>query len=157
MENLKNWRRICGTLPLICETTLAASFKEDCKIKIRLQAENDDGSRLGTYLKVNPKLIPPTQDLCIFEKEQITISRYRCGSHNLIIETGRMCNPKIPREDRMCDCNTDVQTLYHCLFNFPLLEELYNDFTFTSIEEAMNLQNIATFFTKMEKILKISS
>ena len=85
------------------------------------------------------------------------MSKCPCILHDLRIESGRICNPIIPREERLCSCNTAVQSLQHCLFECPLLEHLYGEYQYVSIEEAMKADNIAIFLSKIEKVLKIST
>ena len=138
-----------------CQGKLAASFFEQYKKKI-IEAEIDNNSKLGVYYKINPNLTPPQQEIYQLETERIITTRYRCGSHNLKIESGRMCNPPIPREDRVCACLTGIQTLEHCLFYCPLMVNLYEDYHFKSMEEAMRSERIASFLTKMEKYLHVS-
>ena len=125
-------------------------------MKIRQKAGKDENSRCGAYLLVNPQLYPPKQRQNIFEVERIAISRYRSGSHSLRIETGRMSNPLVPREERICRCNTGIQTLHHVLFECPLLAELHEEYAFTSIEQAFNDEEIAQFLMKMERTLGIN-
>ena len=89
--------------------------------KITSDAALDNDSKLGSYLQVNHDLSTPRYN-GIFKFERVCVTRYRTGSHNLKIETGRR-NPYIPREYRLCPCNTDIQTLKHCLLYCPLLAE----------------------------------
>ena len=67
--------------------------------------------KLGTYLQINPKLEAPLYSDAMFELERILISRYRTGSHNLRIETGRQRCPITRREERLCSCDKDVLLL----------------------------------------------
>ena len=143
--------------PLNAQNVLRQKFLSDCAEKIRHGAENDAESRLGVYLQVNPRLEPPNHCPYILEFERIILSRYRSGSHSLRIETGRLANPTIPREDRLCSCLMGVQSLKHCMFECPLLQELRNEYVFTSIEEAFKINDIVNFFMKMGKILNITS
>ena len=131
--------------------------RNEWETRIRQKAGDDDQSRCGVYLLVNPNLTIPTQTTNTLETERILTSRYRCGSHNLRIETGRMGNPFIPREERRCPCNTGVQSLHHVLFECPTLVHLHEEFNFTSIGEALNRGDIAMFLLKMERLLGISS
>ena len=110
-------------------------------------------SRLGVYLNVNPNLISPIQRSDILEFERVLVTRYRCGSHNLKIESGRLCNPKIPREERICSCNTNIQTLRHCLFECPLLHEIHQEYEYTSVEEAFSSPDIIDLLMKIENLL----
>ena len=91
----------------------------------------------------------------LFETDRVIISRYRSGSHNLNIEKGRMCNPKIPREERLCLCNNEIQTLEHCLPRCAILQDLRDQYNFSSVSTAFDNPNIARFLLQMEKKLKI--
>ena len=91
----------------------------------------------------------------MFELDRITISRYRSGSHNLKIESGRFCTPKIEREYRTCVCNSGIQTLRHCLLSCPLLIDLRDKYDITSVEQAMSNPATAKFLIEMENELKI--
>ena len=112
---------------------------------------SDKDSRLGTYLEINPDLVKPRYH-GLFEFERVCITRYRTGAHNLRIETGRMNTPVVPREDRLCICNNDIQTLRHVLLICPLIAELRQKYNIETIEEAISNAN---FLIEMEKILKI--
>ena len=124
---------------------LTERFRNGWEASIRLKAGTDEQSRCGVYLRVNPNLTPPKESNNILEWERILTSRYRCGSHDLRIETGRMANPTIPRDERLCSCNTGVQSLHHVLFDCPLIEDLREEYQFTSIEEAMNRGDLTQF------------
>ena len=90
-----------------------------------------------------------------YEPNRVIISRYRSGSHNLYIDTGRMSNPAIPRDERLCTCDTEIQTVEQCLLRCPLLQELYDDQNnFSSVNAAFERPNIAKFLLQMGKILK---
>ena len=66
-----------------------------------------------------------------------------------------MCNPVIPREDRLCQCGNEIQSLKHCLTNCPLLEDTYERYNMTSVVEAFNNPMIVTILLEIEKIFKI--
>ena len=56
-------------------------------------AENHDiDSKLGAYYLINPNL-EATNYADIFELDRVVLTRYRTGSHNLRIGTGRMMLP----------------------------------------------------------------
>ncbi len=99
---------------------------------------------------VNPSLKPPSIK-ATFEIERIMLTRYRTGNHNLLIERGRFKYPKIPREDRLCLCNTDIQTLEHCVCNCPKLDEARMCIVSTSLAECLQHENIYQFLLTMEK------
>ena len=106
-------------------------------------------------MQVNPSLTPPTQRSDLLEFERVLLTRYRCGSHNLQIEVGRMCNPKILRENRLCKCSNGVQSLHHCLFDCALLREVHDEFAYSSIEEAFNSLEIVKMLMKIGKVLGV--
>ena len=137
-----------------CEESLNQSFRDACMTKIRQKAEEDENSRFGAYLLVNPQLEHPAHNYKYNpEFERVLITRYRSGSHNLKIESGRLCNPTIPRDERLCMCNGDVQTLHHCLFDCPLLAEVRAEFDYESIEDALNSPDAAKILIKLEKVV----
>ena len=118
--------------------------------KFRLTARNDIDSKLGTYFALNPLLVEPRY-VGVFEFERICMTRYRTGSHNLRIETGRMCNPIVPREERFCNCSNDVQTLRHVILRCPITE-LRQKYNITSFETALSNPKI---LIEVENVLKI--
>ena len=82
-------------------------------------ARNDDDSRLGCYLQVNQTLSKPAyHTLLLLETDRLLLSRFRCGSHSLLIEIGRFNN--LPQNERRCSCNIGVQTVLHCFKDCPL-------------------------------------
>ena len=68
-----------------------------------------------------------------------------------------MNNPPIPREERLCCCNTGVQSLHHVLLDCPMLADLHNEYRYTSIEEAFTRDDITQFLMKMERKLGIKT
>ena len=152
-DNLRQQFQTPGEL----EKQLTARYLNGWQTSIRQKAGDDEQSRCGVYLLVNPGLTPPKQKNNILERERILMSRYRCGSHNLRIETGRLSNPFVPRNERYCSCNNGVQSLNHILFECPLLEDLHQEYNFRSITEALDRDDIASFLLKMERTLGINS
>ena len=118
--------------------------------KIHRIYNDDAGSRLGTYLSINPDLSKPVYGH-ILEFRRKCISRYRTGSHNLKIETGRQ-NPRIAREERLCLCFTSIQTIKHCLLECPLLNETRELYNITDIQNGiLNVE----YLKEMERILGV--
>ena len=114
-KNLHNLHKT----PTNCQKNLSDTFCNEIQSKIRTKATANTDFKLGAYLKVNPAL-KGKECRFLYEPDRVIISRYRTGSHNLSIETGRMSNPIIPRDERLCTCDTEIQTLEHCLLRCPL-------------------------------------
>ena len=96
IEYYENLRRDYET-PKNCQTVLVKNFHDTLQQKVRGAATADKDSKLGAYFDVNPNFVNPNIKNC-FELGRITMSRYRSGSHNLKIESGRFCVPKLNRE-----------------------------------------------------------
>ena len=145
--------------PTNCEKLLRTEFREEILEKIRTANVNDSDSKLGAYLQVNPELISPVCDVNAFEIERIHITRFRCGSHNLRIETGRFATPKIPRESRICLCGNHIQTLQHILMECDTVKnsENYDKFrnNFQSVNEFFKWKDLHEYMILISKLLKI--
>ena len=74
--------------------------------------EIDVDSKLCTYLQVNPFLETPVGSDDVFENERIHTTRFRTGSRNLLIETGKFF-PGMSRKMRIWSCG--VPSLRHVL------------------------------------------
>lgn len=131
--------------------------KNNFMIQWQLKFNNsiDEDSKLATYKSINPQLKPPKYDANYNELDRITITRYRTGSHSLAIERGRWVKPKLLRENRICICGNNVQTIKHCLLECSLLNNIRHYIDTSNIENAITSQNINVFLNKMEIILKI--
>ena len=81
----------------------------------------DKDSKLSTYKSVNPELTSYVKNILIIEYERKLITRYRCGAHNLWIETWKW--ERIDREHRLCICNQCVQTLLHGITECPFMQQ----------------------------------
>ena len=71
-----------------CKQKIEQDFRTKFEEKIREKSNSDIDSRLGSYLQMNPSLQKPIYENMI-EFERVVTTRYRTGSHNLKIETGR--------------------------------------------------------------------
>ena len=118
---------------------------------IRNSNEIDEDSRLGTYFQVNPNFCKPLYDKDILEFQRVCITRYRTGSHNLMIEKGRM-NSAIERNDRHCKCNTGLQTIKHVLLLCPMLHDIRHKYRINDIPSGIYSVD---FLLEMERILEI--
>jgi hypothetical protein len=64
--------------------------------------------------------------LNIPEYKRVVVSRFRLIAHNLRIETGRWS--RIPPEDRMCQCQTGVQSEKHVIEECPLVSHIWEKY-----------------------------
>ena len=115
---------------------------------------NDEDSKLGSYLTINPNFQTPTFRNNLLEFERVTITRLRSGSHNLQIEKGRHRYPITQREQRLCKCGTAAQTVRHFLMECPLLQHLRNE-QYNSVHEFIKSGNIIYYIINGAKILHI--
>ncbi len=132
-----------------CANLLNNNFKSTYESKTREVAESDSDSHLGTYLAINPSLSKPSYDNKL-EFQRVIVTRYRTGSHNLRIESGRMLH--IPREERLCKCDRDVQTVEHVLLHCHLLDGIREKYNVVDIENGIS--NV-DYLMEMEHILGI--
>lgn len=139
--------------PDSCEESIEKEFLKSYQDKIKSQHRNDNDSKLGTYLRVNPNLesyVPNPQTIMEFERELVT--RFRTGSHSLAIETGRYSN--IPRENRLCSCGLDVQTVWHIFKDCPTTRTIVPK-DYGDLKEAFEDDNLHSTLFAMAKKLKI--
>ena len=125
------------------------NFKSSFERKIQGAAGGDGDSRLGTYLLVNPTLVKPVY-VEKMEFQRVCITRYRTGSHNLKIESGR--TPHIPRDERYCSCNTGLQTIKHVLLECPLLVDLRERYNIVDVENGVMNE---CYWLEMERVLGV--
>ena len=85
------------------------------------------------------------------EFQRTSITRYRTGSHNLAIEKGRMFGG-MERDERLCLCNREIQTVKHVLLNCPLLNQLRTQYGIENVENGVMNDG---FLTEMERVLGI--
>ena len=138
------------TDPRTCEKTMKETIRANRNQKIEESFRLDENSKLGTYFQVNPSL-----EKSIFndkaEFQRICVTRYRTGSHNLAIEKGRMVGG-MTRDERLCSCNLDTQTIKHVLLHCPLLNELRDQHGIQTVEEGVMND---CFLTEMERVYGI--
>ena len=128
--------------PLDCFNYYKAEFENSCRNAFN--QITDLNSPLGVYKTINITLNKPCFDT--FEPDRILISKYRSGSHNLLIEKGRWS--RIPRHERICNkCDSqEVQNLYHVLYRCESTRSIHTNHY--SINDFFNSPDCA-------KILKI--
>ena len=126
--------------PELWEKSIERELLNSFKDRMKSQLDNDMDSKLGTYLRVNPNLksyVPNPQT--IMESERELVTRFRTGSHSLAIETGRYSN--IPRENRLCSCGLDVQTVWHIFKNCPITRTIAPK-DYNNVKEALDDDNL---------------
>ena len=115
---LKIWK-LCETKRtkgyIFLSQLLNPSIQQDLSVGEKFRTQNT--SKALTYQSINPELTVHkayTSQEYIDERERLSFTRFRLGSHHLKIETGRWA--RIEREDRVCDCGGGVQDEQHVLF-----------------------------------------
>lgn len=107
------------------------------------QEKLDNSPKLEFYRKIKsnytPELFLDELYNCNAKRDLL---RFRTSNHSLSIETGRYCNPKIPRTERLCQhCElNEVEDENHLLFNCSL----YSDIRCTFFEKLANVFHITT-------------
>ena len=138
---------------------MKAEFSNKWKDKINKAHSDDPLSKLGTYADINSNFKPVVFKPTLFELDRILITRYRTGSNNLLIETGRFSNPRIPRESRICRCGNGVQTLKHVIMDCTIVLQsarVYGlEHNFDHLNEFFNWSKCQDFLIRMTKALKI--
>ena len=132
-----------------CGNVLKEEYKRKHNQAIHNAFQIDQHSRLGTYLQVNPSLMSPTYNNTP-EFHRVCVTRYRTGSNNLMIEKGRMFGSA--REDRLCKCGMDIQSLRHVLLDCHLLNDIRDKYTIVDVENGVMKE---CFLLEMEAILDI--
>ena len=133
-----------------CNDTLQETFKHKFSTNIREAATADGDSRLGTYFTINPTLSKP-EYVNKHEFQRVVITRYRTGSHNLRVEKDRRL-PHSLREDRLCTCNTGIQTISHVLLHCPMLNGIREKYGVADMQNGVLCDD---FLLEMECILNI--
>ena len=137
-----------------CEMSCESVFRTEWHTSIHLESANDPDSRAGYYLRVNPELksyVPRPQT--IMECERILTTRFRTGSHSLAIELGRMNG--VSRENRLCKCNSNVQTVWHIFNDCPLTRHVTGKI-YSNISEVLNDAIFPKSILKIASILKFT-
>ena len=140
--------------PVSCLNMCRNVYFEKWKCKLMSEAEKDKDSRLGTYLRINPLLekhVSLDQDL--MEIERILVTRFRTGSHSLAIELGRYS--ATARENRLCLCRTNVQTVWHVFMECPITIGI-NHRNYRDIKEIFDDEIIHKKLLLISKALKLT-
>ena len=139
--------------PEKCMKSLKEEFLKSWKTSITNAQTNDANSPLGAYLTINPLLCTPDISENLLEYERIIITKLRTGTHNLLVETGRYKNPRVPREERICRCNTGIQTVEYVLLKCPLLQHVRRD-DLQTVSDFMESDYLLTFVICAAGLLK---
>ena len=108
----------------------------------------------GTYHQVNPTLSAPDYiNKIMFETDRLMLTRFRCGSHSLFIETGRYSN--VPRDRRLCSCGRGTQTVLHCFNDCTNTQHLLHGRIYTNLNEVFSDENVCVLLHKICKELKV--
>ena len=89
----------------------------------------------------------------MFETDRLLLTRFRCGSHSLLIEKGRYS--KIPRDERLCSCRRGVQTIIHCFNDCPSTRHILQGKVYATLTDVFADENICVLLHKVCKELKI--
>ena len=140
-----------------CENSLRLEHRRKLVTSIKAAHDTDADSKLGTYFQVNPSLMTPIYNEHTFEIERIHITRFRTGSHNLLIETGRFI-PGMSREMRICPCGNGVQSIRHVFMECNIVNSMENRElfanTFTTVEEFFKWPILYNYILSISKALK---
>ena len=125
---MKHYKSLDGKFntPDECYKFYVNQYKAKIFTKIQEKHHNDIDSLLGTYKSISPTLTKPSIHDGIYcnEKDRKIITRYRAGSHDLKIQTGRLVHND--RHTRICSCGNNVQTVHHVIFDCPLTANVRN-------------------------------
>ena len=145
-QNLENYHMS----PTQCLENHKQMFSEKWKSNY---AAYDIDSKLGTYLQINPSLAAPSYMFkSCFETDRLLLTRFRYGSHSLLIEKGRFMN--VPRCDRLCQCGNGIQNILHCFsvcsLTLPTLEKRY-----TNLKDIFEDEDMCDLLHRVCKKLKL--
>ena len=115
----------------------------------------DPNGKLGTYARINPQIDTPTMYSAsqpLFEPDRMLLTRFRTGSHNLQIETGRWT--RVPRDQRFCTCGHHIQSLDHVIHSCTLLAH-HRVNTFTDLNAFFAHQEAVIFLHELTSTLKL--
>ena len=122
--------------------------------KIQDKHNYDVDSILGTYKRINTNLVEPAfiKNICCHENERIIITKFRTGSHDLKIQSGRLS--RTDRTERKCTCGNDIQTLKHMLFDCPIIANvrLVHNITERTLETFFSSTNYERMATVLNAI-----
>ena len=118
-----------------------ATYTKEYQLSIRQKVRTSQSTKRKEYYTLNPELKESTiyRNPNIPEYHRISFTRIRLSSHHLKIETGRWS--RIPRENRLCQCNEGIQSEEHVLLKCKFTENLR-----VNSDEINNCTNIKDLF-----------
>ena len=93
-----------------CIATLSRGFKEQWHHAINDPTTTKN--RLYSTIKISFQMEPYLRQIQNV-KHRVALTRLRCSSHHLAIETGRWRKPPVPTEERRCQLCRIVEDEYH--------------------------------------------
>ena len=94
--------------------------------------------------------------MCRFYRQGQTLkeilTRFRTGSHSLAVEIGRYSN--ISRENRLCSCGNEVQTVWHIMAECRETRDIVNK-TYNSLKEVFEDDNLHNVLLSVTRKLKV--
>ena len=119
---------------------LKSQLMNEVRLKIKdLASDIDNHYKYRIYMEMNPDLVKPP----VLNRSDVIgkcITKFRAGSHNLRIETGRWS--RTPRDDRLCTNCNELGDEYHAVYDCNLIHRSdCNDFppTLSSIWDDPNV------------------
>ena len=112
---------------------LQPSMQQETSVVEKFRIKNTSKAR--TYRTINPNMTVHkayTSQEYIDERERLSFTRFRLGSHHLKIETGRWA--RIEAENRVCNCGGGIQDEHHVLFTCQKTESERRKFGVNELE-----------------------
>ena len=137
-----------------CYTHYRDTFEAKTKQNIMRKTSVSSDSKLKVYVSINSSLQSPElyNEYKLSEIDRCIITRYRCGSHYLKINT---CHYTRSLTGSLCICKKE-QTLQHVLFECVYTQPIRHSEFPSNLEEFFNNNDFAaTKLRHMEHILKI--
>ena len=142
------------TTPHECYKFHDEKYKMEAHEKMQQKFESDSDSILGTYKRINPNMTSPNfyKIVSCNELDRTMITRYRVGSHKLRIQRDR--SEGTNREERLCTCRTDIQSVSHVIFSCHLTENIRrtHDIQNTNLESFFNGSDLIKIASSLKAI-----
>lgn len=102
--------------------------------------QRESSSKVDMYMSMNHEMsvhhvyAAPTY---IPDHLRVSFSRFRLSAHRLRVETGRWM--RIPRNERLCVCNIDIQNEAHVMFHCPITLPIRQTYHIDNIDDWKSL------------------